>query len=142
MSELEFVKCMKRLTSFYFKELNPDELTDWYELFKDIPVEVLNNAITSLVKESKYMPNINILLEKCSTVKNNFYLKIIERMYNDGYFRRGIKELDPEHENRNYDKTIRWIEKGIIPGFLKEDMKEYMYDDELVIENKSSFLIE
>ena len=51
-------------------------------------------------------------------------------------------ELDPEHESRNYNKTIRWIEKGIIPGFLKEDMKEYMYDDELVIENKSSFLIE
>ena len=51
-------------------------------------------------------------------------------------------ELDPEHESRNYNKTIRWIEKGIIPRFLKEDMKGYMYDDELVIENKSSFLIE
>ena len=46
------------------------------------------------------------------------------------------------YESRNYDKTIRWIEKGIIPELLKEDMKEYMYDDELVIENKSSFLIE
>ena len=32
-------------------------------------------------------------------------------------------ELDPEHESRNYNKTIRWIEKGIIPRFLKEDMK-------------------
>ena len=57
--------------------------------------------------------------------------------------KRGLKDISyAEHESRNYNKTIRWIEKGIIPGFLKEDMKEYMYDDELVIENKSSFLIE
>lgn len=142
MTELEFIKCMKRLTSFYFKELNPDELNDWYELFKDISVKVLNNAITLIVKESKYMPNINILLEKCNAVKNNYYLMIVEKMYKDGYFRRGIKELDSEHESRNYDKTIRWIEKGIIPEFLKEDMKEYMNDDEIVIDNKTSFLIE
>ena len=142
MTELEFIKCMKRLTSFYFKELNPDELNDWYELFKDISVKVLNNAITLIVKESKYMPNINALLEKCNTVKNNYYLMIVEKMYKDGYFRRGIKELDSEHESRNYDKTIRWIEKGIIPEFLKEDMKEYMNDDEIVIDNKTSFLIE
>lgn len=142
MTELEFIKCMKRLTSFYFKELNPDELNDWYELFKDISVKVLNNAITLIVKDSKYMPNINILLEKCNTVKNNYYLMIVEKMYKDGYFRRGIKELDSEHESRNYDKTIRWIEKGIIPEFLKEDMKKYMNDDEIVIDNKTSFLIE
>lgn len=142
MTELKFVRCMKRLTSFYFKEISPDDLSAWYELFRDISEEVLKNAITSIVKESKYMPNINLLLEKCNTVKNNYYLKIVERMYSDGYFKRGVKELDPEHESRNYEKTIRWIEKGIIPGFLKEDMKEYMYDDELVIENKSSFLIE
>lgn len=142
MTELEFVRCMKRLTSFYFKEISPDDLSAWYELFRDISEEVLKNAITSIVKESKYMPNINLLLEKCNTVKNNYYLKIVERMYSDGYFKRGVKELDPEHESRNYEKSIRWIEKGIIPGFLKEDMKEYMYDDELVIENKSSFLIE
>lgn len=142
MTELEFIKCMKRLTSFYFKELNPDELNDWYELFKDISVKVLNNAITLIVKESKYMPNINVLLEKCNTVKNNYYLMIVEKMYKDGYFRRGVKELDSEHESRNYDKTIRWIEKGIIPEFLKKDMKGYMNDDEIVIDNKTSFLIE
>ena len=75
MTELECVRCMKRLTSFYFKEISPDDLSAWYELFRDISEEVLKNAIISIVNESKYMPNISILLEKCSTVKNNFLFK-------------------------------------------------------------------
>ena len=34
--------------------------------------------------------------------------------------------LSPEQENRNYGKSIRWIERGIIPGFLLEDMQKYI----------------
>lgn len=47
-------------------------------------------------------------------------------MYKDGYFREGIVTLDPQHELRNYEKSIKWLEEGILPGFLKEDMKKYM----------------
>ena len=36
-----------------------------------------------------------------------------------------IQELTDEQANRNYDKAIRWIEKGIIPQFLLDDIKEY-----------------
>ena len=36
------------------------------------------------------------------------------------------KGLSPEQEERNYDKSIRWIERGIIPGFLLEDMQKYI----------------
>lgn len=34
--------------------------------------------------------------------------------------------LSPEQEDRNYGKSIRWIERGIIPGFLLEDMQKYI----------------
>ena len=34
--------------------------------------------------------------------------------------------LSPEQEERNYDKSIRWIERRIIPGFLLEDMQKYI----------------
>ena len=37
---------------------------------------------------------------------------------------------------RNYEKSIKWIEEGIIPEFLKQDMRKYMQNDELVIEKK------
>ena len=47
-------------------------------------------------------------------------------MKNDRYFKRGILPLTSEQEDRNYDKSIRWIERGIIPGFLLEDMQKYI----------------
>ena len=38
------------------------------------------------------------------------------------YFKLGVVPLSPEQEDRNYGKSIRWIERGIIPEFLLEDM--------------------
>ena len=142
MNQIEFAKCMKKLSSYYFKDFSSDDLSDWYELFKDIKAKTLEKAIIDIVKESKFMPNINILLDKCKSTTKSYYITIIDKMYKDGYFKEGIVELDPEHEMRNYDKSIKWIEEGIIPEFLKQDMRKYMQNDELVIENKNSFLIE
>ena len=48
-------------------------------------------------------------------------------MKNDGYFKNGTYgDLSDEQVNRNFDKALSWLEKGIIPYFLKEDMKSYM----------------
>mgnify|MGYP007066630841 CR=1 FL=1 len=44
----------------------------------------------------------------------------------NGCFRLGVVPLSPEQEDRNYVKSIRWIERGIIPGFLFEDMQKYI----------------
>ena len=85
---------------------------------------------------------LHILLDKCKSTTKSYYVAIIDKMYKDGYFREGIVELDPQHEMRNYEKSIKWIEEGIIPEFLKEDMRKYMQNDEIVIEHKNSFLIE
>ena len=63
-------------------------------------------------------------------------------LFKDGYFKQGIVELDSDHEMRNYEKAVRWIEEGIIPGFLKEDMKKYMLDTNKKIDNNNSFLRE
>lgn len=34
--------------------------------------------------------------------------------------------LAPEQKDRNYGKSIRWIEREIIPGFLLEEMQKYI----------------
>ena len=41
MTQIEFAKCVKRLSSFYFKDFSSDDLSVWYELFKDIKVKTL-----------------------------------------------------------------------------------------------------
>ena len=47
-------------------------------------------------------------------------------MKEDGYFKRGVYgELSEEQEFRNYDKALMWLDKGIIPEFLREDIKKY-----------------
>ena len=36
------------------------------------------------------MPTIHDILDKTKTVKNNFYLSILEQMKKDGYFKLGV----------------------------------------------------
>lgn len=83
-------------------------------------------AIIELCKERTYMPTIHDILDKTKVVKNNYYLSILEQMKKDGYFKLGVVSLSTEQEERNYDKSIRWIERRIIPGFLLEDMQKYI----------------
>ena len=142
MNQIEFAKCMKKLSSFYFKDFSSDDLNDWYELFKNTKAKILEKAIIDIVKESKFMPNINILLDKCKNTTKSYYMAILDKMYKAGYFKEGIVELDPQHEIRNYEKSIKWIEEGVIPEFLKQDMRKYMQNEKVVIESNNSFLIE
>ena len=126
MTTLEFISGMKKLSSFYFKELTNDQISLWYEMFQDISVDVFNQAIKEISRENKFMPNANELLNKCSQLNKNNLLDLINFMYDDGYFHRGVERLSDEQARRNLDKTMMWLDKGIIPSFLKEDMQEYM----------------
>lgn len=126
MDNLDFAEGMKILSSCYHKDINNDDLIIWYEMLQDIEPEVFKKAIIELCKERAYMPTIHDILDKTKTVKNNYYLSILEQMKKDGYFKLGIVPLSPEQEDRNYGKSIRWIERGIISGFLLEDMQKYI----------------
>ncbi len=126
MTILEFISGMKKLSSFYFKELTNDQISLWYEMFQDISVDVFNQAIKEISRENKFMPNANELFNKCSQLNKNNLLDLVKFMYDDGYFHRGVERLSDEQASRNLDKTMMWLEKGIIPSFLKEDMQEYM----------------
>ncbi len=102
MDKLDFVEGIKILLSCYQK------------------------AIIELCKERAYMPTIHDILDKTKTVNNNYYLSILEQMKKDGYFKLGVVPLSPEQEDINYGKSIRWIERAIMPGFLLEDMQKYI----------------
>ncbi len=126
MDKLDFVEGIKILSSCYQKVISNDDILIWYEMLQDIEPEVFKKAIIELCKERAYMPTIHDILDKTKTVKNNYYLSILEQMKKDGYFKLGIVPLSPEQEDRNYGKSIRWIEREIIPGFLLEDMQKYI----------------
>lgn len=126
MTQLDFISGMKRLSSYYFKELTNDQLVIWYEMFKDVSIDDFNQAIKEILRESQYMPNANILLEKCSQINIRNISQIVQFMYEDGYFHSGVEKLSDEHANKNFDKTMMWIEKGIIPSFLEEDINSYL----------------
>lgn len=126
MTTLEFISGMKKLGSFYFKELTNEQISLWYEMFQDVSVDVFNQAIKEISRENKFMPNANELFNKCSQLNKCNLLDLIKFMYDDGYFHRGVERLSDEQASRNLDKTMMWLEKGIIPSFLKEDMQEYM----------------
>ena len=126
MTTLEFISGMKKLGSFYFKELTNEQISLWYEMFQDVSVDVFNQTIKEVSRENKFMPNANELFNKCSQLNKNNLLDLVKFMYDDGYFHRGVERLSDEQASRNLDKTMMWLEKGIIPSFLKEDMQEYM----------------
>ena len=126
MDDLDFAEGMKIQSSCYHKDISNDDLIIWYEMLKDVESQVFRKAIIDLCKEKSYMPTIHDILDKIEITKNNYYLSILEQMKKDGYFKLGVEPLSSEQEERNYDKSIRWIERGIIPGFLLEDMQKYI----------------
>lgn len=140
MDKLDFTEGMKILSSCYHKDISNDDFVIWYELLQDIEPEVFKKSIIDLCKERSYMPTIHDILDKTVTTKNNYYLSILEQMKKYGYFKLGVEPLLPEHEERNYDKSIRWIERDIIPEFLMNDMRRYMNDSEK-LESKNHYQI-
>ena len=125
MDKLDFVEEIKILSSCYQKVISNDDVTIWYEMLQDIEPEVFKKAIIELCKERTYMSTIHDIIDKTKIVKNNYYLAILDQMKKDEYFKLGVVPLSPEQEDINYGKSIRWIERGIIPGFLLEDMQKY-----------------
>ena len=65
MTQLEFISGMKRLSSYYLKELTNDQLEAWYEMFKEVRVEDFHKAIKLISKENEYMPTAQMLNKKC-----------------------------------------------------------------------------
>lgn len=124
MKPVEFTKLMKILTMSYSKDFDEEMIQVWYLQFKDINKETLYNAINEIVRKSKFMPSIAELLEECGKQKQNLKYNILELMNKDGYFKTA----------EEYEKATMFMDKNIIPSWLKEDIKKYQT---IMIENKN-----
>lgn len=108
---------------YYFKELKKEELAGMISMYQDFLSDynelTLNSAIKSIISKSKYMPSMNELLEECELCKTTQKNIVIEKMIKAGYFK----------DSREIEKTYHFLEEGIIPKWLLEDMKKYGYED-------------
>lgn len=115
MKPIEFTKEMKILSLSYNKDFDEETITLWYEQFKEINKDYLHNAVKKIIVNNKYLPSIAELLDKCREEQKLAEKEVLEKMYNDNYFK----------ESREYEKVLNWLEKGIIPLWLLEDMRQY-----------------
>lgn len=126
MNKEDFVKAMTYLATAFNQDLTNENIYIWYDVFKNENYDYFKEAVKQCVKESKYVPTINELIEKVKEVKKDEYLKIVDSMKEDNYFK----------DSRELDKAYDFIQKNNIPSWLKEDMDNYSTN--LKIENVKS----
>lgn len=124
MTQIEFIKCIKKLTSLYRTNMSQEEIMDWYDRFSDYEFEPFYSMVKKI--KNKIMPNAIELQELCEQELVNKSFEILDVMWRDGYFKYGAYgELAPEQQSRNFDKAMMWLNTGVIPEWFQKDMDEY-----------------
>ena len=113
---------------YYFKDLKNEELIGMISMFQEelsgYNELTISNATKSIIRNNKFMPTLKEIIDECEKAKTYKTNAVIKKMIKAGYFK------DP----REIDKTYKFIEEGIIPDWLVEDMKKYGYEEEKSLE--------
>ena len=141
----ELVKGLNFLGLAYGKEYSQLEAQQIYEFLKEYNYETFIKATKEIIKTSKFLPKIADLIEYCEKYKTSQKVEVIEYMRKDGYFNQSFSSeypLDDDHATRNYNKTLMWLERGVVPEWLIEDINRYYRKmNHIQLENKSVKLI-
>ena len=123
MTQVEFTKGMTILSVAYPKfEVDQMTMEVWFSFFEDIRADVFIAAVKSFIRASTFPPKINELLQYCEDCKGIIQIEALSIMLQQGYFH---KNVDDNQAMRNYEKACRWIERGMEPQWLKDDMRKY-----------------
>lgn len=115
MKQEDLVKGLKVLGLAYSKDFTQEECATYYEFLQEYSYDTFRTAVKSIIKKSKYIPKISELIDECENYKEELKFEVIEFMKRSGYFKDSIE----------YEKTINWFSKGIIPSWLREDLNYY-----------------
>ena len=125
MKQEDLVKGLKVLGVAYSKNFTQEECATYYEFLQEYSYDTFRTAVKNIIKKSKYLPKISELIEECESCKEEIRFEVIEFMKSSGYFK----------DIQEYEKTIKWYSKGIIPSWLKDDLNHYyklMQQDKLM----------
>lgn len=139
----ELVKGLNFLGLAYGKEYSQIETQQVYEFVKQYDYETFIKAVKELIRTSKFLPRIADLIEACEKYKNSTNKNVVDYMREVGYFKYSpYGEVTDEHASRNYSKALRFIELGIIPDWLQEDIDYYVNQmKQLKLEDKQNKLL-
>lgn len=124
----ELVKGLNFLGLAYGKEYSQLECQQIYEFVKEYEYEVFIRATKDIIRTSKFLPKIADLIEACEKQKEEKRVEVIDYMKECGYFYLSYRpehKLDEAQATRNYLKVKTFIERGIIPDWLQEDINYY-----------------
>lgn len=115
MKKDEFVKGMGYLGVAIGKEYTQEECEVFYDFLKDYNYNVFVKAIKKRILKSSFPPKINELVAECEGCKDEEKYEVVEFMKKQGYFR----------DSHEYDKTLIFLKRGIVPEWLKQDINKY-----------------
>ena len=123
MKQVEFMKGMSILSVAYSNfEVDQMTMEVWYSFFEDIRADVFIAAVKSFIRASTFPPKINELIQYCEDCKGIIQNETLSNMLQQGYFHQGVDDVQAM---RNYEKASQWLERGVEPQWLKDDMRKY-----------------
>ena len=123
----ELVKGLNFLGLAYGKEYSQMEAQQVYEFVKEYEYDTFIKATKEIIRTSKFLPRIADLIEACEKYKGSERKEVIDYMRSVGYFKySAYGEVTEEKASRNYCKALRFIELGVIPDWLQEDIDYYV----------------
>lgn len=123
----ELVKGLNFLGLAYGKEYSQLECQQVYEFVKEYEYDTFIKATKEIIRTSKFLPRIADLIEACEKYKESERKEVIDYMRSVGYFKySAYGEVTDEKASRNYSKALRFIELGVIPDWLQEDIDYYV----------------
>ena len=115
MEKKELVKGMTYLGIAVGKEYTDEECEVFYDFLKDFSYQTFIKAIKKRVKNSSFPPKINELIDECNLCKAETRFEIVDFMKQQGYFKSPVE----------YEKTLMFLKKGIVPAWLQNDINKY-----------------
>ena len=139
----ELIKGLNFLGLAYGKEYSQLETQQVYEFVKEYDYDTFIRATKEIIRTSKFLPRIADLIEACENNKSSAKIEVIDYMKEVGYFKYSpYGEVTDEKASRNYSKALRFIEIGVIPDWLQEDIDYYVNQmQQLKLEDRKNKLI-
>ena len=124
MTQLEFLKGMKKLSNYYLKDMKEEELSTWYEVFKDKDVYIFYLTINSIGTNNKYFPVCAELVEEYKNQTPIYLHNVLEN-----------NKSIPEDRRRYLEDMIDWFKyKDEYPKEILDEI--FSYRKSLTSKNK------
>lgn len=113
-----------------YPSLQKQEDMIYLSILQEYKFNTMSEAIKNIIKREKFPPNIAKILEEYERVEASKVLIVIKAMNDAGLF----------YHPTEYDKAMRWAQKGFLPEWFKQMMRDFLNNKNNKLENKGNYL--